>query len=341
MKNKVEINEEINLSDRSEVKESRSVKENTSVSCSQSIRKILGFNSPVPWSERICNIFKFFTVEPFLLCYILPISISALAVQKLNIEKACLVDLNYTESVCAQVIGGDTIDNITKEAKSAATKMVADMSAWQSPLQSSIPAIMILFVGAWSDRTGNRKVLMLVPIIGEMISSFGMILTTYNFLEWPLWVTALIEALPTALSGGISIALMGSYSFIADVTTLESRTFRIGVVAVIVTLGIPFGTSISGVLTESVGYYGVFGIGLALYTIGFIHTYFRVHNFRNDKEDGTLFSKLKSFFHPRNVWDTISIIFLTPNRQRIQIILVIIVHIVIMGPVMGMLNKLI
>ncbi|XP_063894384.1 proton-coupled folate transporter [Helicoverpa armigera] len=292
---------------------------------------------PVSCGELIKRFFNFFTVEPFLLCYILPIAISGLAVQKLNIEKACRVDLNMSEEICLRAVNGDVSENDTlgTEAQLNATKLVADMTAWQNPLQSSFPAIVILNVGAWSDKTGNRKALMLIPVIGEIISSIGLLFATYFFLEWPLWATALIEALPSALTGGYAIALMGSYSFIADLTSVESRTFRIGLVGIIVTLGVPFGTSISGVLTEAVGYYGIFGINLGIYLFAFIYAYFKIHNVRTVKLEGTRMQKLLDFFHPRNVWDTVSLVFMSRGKQLVQIILVICAHIVIMGPVFG------
>lgn len=275
------------------------------------------------------NFFAFFTVEPFLLCYILPSIISALAVQKLNLEKACRADLNFTEDVCSRAIAGDFSDNMTSDALDGAQILVADMTAWSKPLQSGLPAILILFVGAWSDRTGNRKTLMLVPILGEFISSLGLVLTTYYFLEWPLWVTAVIEAVPPALTGGWSIALMGSYSFIADVTTVDSRTLRVGIVAVIVTLGIPIGSAISGVLTEAVGYYGIFGISMFLYAAGFVHSYLRIHDVRSTKTEGTFKEKFIEFFHPRNVMDTLLLM------KSVSVILVVLAHIVIIGPVFG------
>ncbi|XP_038211169.1 proton-coupled folate transporter-like [Zerene cesonia] len=296
---------------------------------------------PVSLVERlkiICNpvnIFNFFTVEPFLLCYILPSVISALAVQKLNMVKACRVDLNYSESICEDAVAGEFNDNITIAALDGAQKLVADMSAWQEPLQSGLPAIIILFVGAWSDKTGNRKTLMLVPIVGEIISAIGLILATYYFLEWPLWITGLIESLPSAVFGGRSIALMGSYSYIADVTTVESRTFRVGIVAVIVTLGIPFGSSISGVLTEAVGYYGIFGIGLGLYTIGFIHTFFRIKDVKQEPLKGSFVEIIAQFFNPKNAWDTFSLILLSRGKKLASVLLVVWAHIIVMGPVFG------
>lgn len=293
-------------------------------------------NEPTKTKITIKSILNFFTVEPFLLCYLLPSVISAIAVQKLNLEKACLADLNYTELTCHKIITGDIDDNENDTAASVqAQELVAAMTAWKQPIQSGIPAIVILFVGAWSDKTGNRKALLLIPILGEIISSIGMLLTTYYFLEWPLWVTGLIEAIPPAFTGGWSIALMGSYSFIADVTTLDSRTFRIGVVAVIVTLGIPLGSSISGVLTEYIGYYGIFSIGLVLYVIGFIHTYFRIHDIRRTETEQKF--KLIGFFHPKNVVDTLSLLVKSKDGKKrlIQIWLVICAHIIIVGPVFG------
>lgn len=283
----------------------------------------------------IKKFFAFFTVEPYLLCFVLPNIISALAVQKLNLEKACRVDLNYTEEICNNVTAGIADDNITISALNEASIMNADMTAWKQPLQSGVPAILILFVGAWSDRTGNRKALMLIPLIGELISAIGLVLATYFFLEWPLWVTALIEGLPPAFCGGLSIALMGSYSYMADVTTLENRTFRIGVVAVIVTLSIPIGSAISGVLTEAIGYYGIFGSNIVLFIVGFIHTYFRVHDIKKVKTEGTFLEKLTLFFHPKNLRDTFCLVTMSRGKRLAQVLLVICAHIIIMGPVFG------
>ncbi|XP_047997456.1 proton-coupled folate transporter-like [Leguminivora glycinivorella] len=282
-------------------------------------------NQPKSLLGKIRAAIAFLTIEPFLLCYILPNSISSIAVQRLNLEKACRVDLGHTKEKCDEWDG-----NITIQIQS----MVADMTTWQVPLTSAIPAIVILFVGAWSDSTGIRKALMLIPIFGELVSAFGLVLTTHYFEEWPLFVTALIEALPTALSGGFSIALMGSYSYLADVTSVESRTFRIGIAAVIVTLGAPAAISISGVLLDAIGYYGIFGLTTTLYAFGLLYTFFRIHDVNPKKTEGTWYQKLINFFHPKNAWDTLYIVFKDgPNRTKI--LLVLLAHVVIIGPVFG------
>lgn len=288
-----------------------------------------------PFLTKFKNFILFFTVEPFLLCFVLPNIITSMAVQEFNLLKACRADLNYTEYVCTQALSGDSSENITQTALAEAQIMVAEMTSWKQPVQSAIPAVVTLFVGAWSDRTGNRKYLMLIPIFGEFISAIGLLLTNYFFLEWPLWLTGLIQALPTTFTGGFPIALLGSYSYVADVTTVESRTFRIGCLGLIVTLGIPLATSISGVLTEEAGYYGVFGIHAFLCALGFVYVHFRIHDIKCVKTEDSFLQKIINFFHPKNASDTLSILFLTPKNTLIQIWLIVWAHILVLGPVYG------
>ncbi len=65
-------------------------------------------------------------------------------------------------------------------------QLVAGMAGWKTFVQSSVPAILILFLGAWTDRKGRRKPCMLMPIVGEFLSSIGLIVCTYFFHELPM-----------------------------------------------------------------------------------------------------------------------------------------------------------
>ncbi|XP_053614632.1 proton-coupled folate transporter-like [Plodia interpunctella] len=285
--------------------------------------------------DKIRKIKDFFTVEPFLLCYILPMMILSITVQKFNTEKACRSDLSYSQEICDHIQEGDFTNNDTISILEEASKVAIDVTTWKEPLTKFVPAILMLNIGAWSDRTGNRKALMMVPIFGDFLASLGYLLATYYFVEWPLWITGLIEALCSTFTGGLVIAISGAYSYVADVTSPETRTFRIGIVAVIVTLGIPAGTSIGGILTESIGYYGTFGIGSTLYFLGFIYAYFKIHDVSRVKEEGSCGTKFMNFLHPRNFWETFSLLALSRGRRLAQILLVICAHIIINGPVIG------
>ncbi|KAM3963222.1 putative peptidoglycan muropeptide transporter SLC46 [Aphomia sociella] len=287
----------------------------------------------------LCDRFKmfrnFFTVEPFLLCYVLPISISYLATQKFNTEKACRTDLNYNGTICDMIQTGELNDNFTQSVLSETSQVAADILTWKEPLQKFIPAILMLNIGAWSDRTGNRKALMLVPIFGEMLSTVGLLVATYFFLQWPLWVSGVIDVLCSTFTGGFTIALAGCFSYVADATTPETRTFKMGCMAIISTLGVPLGSSVGGVLTEVLGYYGVFSLVLAMYTFGFLYTLLRIHDVKRKPQTGTLIEKIIQFIHPRNLWDTLSLLVLSRGKLLLRMLLVIWAHILIMGPVVG------
>ena len=52
------------------------------------------------WRQKSRYLFENITVEPILACYIMPSVLASLAMQNLNLEKACYVNLNYSEHVC-------------------------------------------------------------------------------------------------------------------------------------------------------------------------------------------------------------------------------------------------
>lgn len=166
------------------------------------------------------------TVEPLVACYILPSILASLAVQNLNLEKACRVNLNLGDEFCTDLMAQKTENKTTEEIQ--VQSLVANMVAWRLPLQTSLPAIMIMFIGAWSDKTKKRKPCMIFPIFGELLTALGLILCTYYFLEWPLEVAGVIEALPPALLGGHPTMFLGVFSFLADNTSIKERTFRMG-----------------------------------------------------------------------------------------------------------------
>lgn len=90
---------------------------------------------------------------------------------------------------------------------------------------------------------------MLIPIIGEFMTAIGLILCTY-FKSVPMEVAGITEALFPALTGGWFTMFMGVFSYIADVTTTEERTLRIGIVNLCFSLGVPIGMAFSGILLK-------------------------------------------------------------------------------------------
>nr|CAD7456135.1 unnamed protein product [Timema tahoe] len=57
--------------------------------------------------EKCKHIIANITVEPILAAYILPNTLAALATQNLYLEKACRLNLNYSDRVCTEIIHGN------------------------------------------------------------------------------------------------------------------------------------------------------------------------------------------------------------------------------------------
>lgn len=299
------------------------------------------------WSYLTSNI----TVEPMVACYVIPSVLSGFAVQNLILEKACRVNLAYSDEVCSALSARNTTGYEAEET--AVQQMVARMQTWKTPLQSALPAILILFMGAWSDRTGLRKPCMLLPIIGEFFSSITCIACTYWFYELPMEAVVL-EVVWPGLTGGWFTMFMGIFSYIADITSVESRTLRIGAANVFLSLGVPIGMALSGILYTKLGFYGVFTISMVCYVMSFVYGLVVI------KEPSTVLAKhapkkklppsegkrisvcafIMDFFSLKHIEETFRVAFKkgANNRQKRVIVLMVIVMVVI-GPLYGELRE--
>lgn len=230
-----------------------------------------GITNKISFSERLKIIKQNTTVEPIMACYIMPSVLSSLAMQNLNLEKGCLVNLNFSEEICKALQLRQT-ENYTEYERDVQT-LTANVQAWKNVVQTAIPVLLILFVGAWSDKTGRRKACILMPIVGEFMTCIGFIVNTYFFYELPVEVAALTESIFPAITGGWFTNFIGVFSYIGDITTTEDRTYRVGIVNMCMSLGYPIGSALSGVLLKWVGYYGVFSISGVLYLFCLVYGY--------------------------------------------------------------------
>ncbi|XP_044262868.1 uncharacterized protein LOC123010223 isoform X2 [Tribolium madens] len=296
--------------------------------------------SDMSWKERYVFLTENITVEPMLACYIIPSVFASLATQNLNLEKACRVNLGYSTEVCDALSIRDTA-NYTKEEQ-AVQQLVASMGVWKTMLQSALPAFLIMFVGSWSDRWGQRKPCMLLPIVGELCTVLGLMVCTFFFYELPMEAAGFIEGLFPALTGGWFTMFMGVFSYIADVTTLEMRTLRIGIVNVFCSLGVPIGLALSGVLYKKIGFYGVFSVSAVMYVMAL---YYGITRFKEAKKVDvpTLENKpcafLRDFFDVRHLWETFRVAFKEgENNRRKKVMLLMLVVMVVIGPLHGEMN---
>lgn len=128
-----------------------------------------GFASTV--AARWRSVRNITTIEPLLAFYIVPVVIVNFAVQNLNLDKACRVNLNYSHEVCDALARRD-MANYTLEEQEI-QKLVAGMITWKSILQSGLPGFMILFWGSWSDRYGFGSLMLVTSPSKGYISLFA------------------------------------------------------------------------------------------------------------------------------------------------------------------------
>lgn len=211
------------------------------------------------------------TVEPIMAGLIISSMLAKLVIQNLNLDKACRVKLNYSDEIC---------DSLIKQKKTNLTlyegevqRIISSIETWKSIVQTAIPIVLVIIMGAWSDRTGNRKLCILIPICGEILVCISNILSTFFFYEISIEVTMFLEAFFPAITGGWVMVYLGVFSYVSDITDEESRTFRIGLVNLCLTGGILLGTALSGVLLKFLGYYGIFILSGSIYLITLCYGY--------------------------------------------------------------------
>ncbi|XP_014254647.1 proton-coupled folate transporter-like [Cimex lectularius] len=304
--------------------------------------------SDLGFLEKVKYVYANMSVEPMVAWYIIGSVVASLATQNLNLEKACRVNLKFEDDVCRALERRET-GNYTKE-EAAVQQLVASMAIWKTLVQSAIPAVLILFFGSWSDRRGRRKPCMLLPITGEFLTAIGLIACTYFFYELPMEVAGINEALFPALTGGWMTMFMAIFSYVGDITSLETRTLRIGIVNVCASISVPIGTAVSGILYKQIGYYGVFSLSAAIYILSFGYGYYQIREDPKKPEDAKseksrleepavkpgFFNFLKDFFDLHHIKETIVVAFKEgDNNRKKRVMLLMIVVMVVMGPLHG------
>ncbi|KAJ1520490.1 hypothetical protein ONE63_003616 [Megalurothrips usitatus] len=285
--------------------------------------------------QKIKHLYSNISVEPPLLLYIVPSLLSSITIENMYLEKACRVSLNYNEGVCDSV----TKRNVTNETEAfqvEVSETVAGMLVWQSALGTVFPIALVLCAGSWSDRRRRRKPLILFPLFGDVLMRVGLLLSTVFFYEVSLEMTAVIEVIFPALTGGGTVFILAICSYVGDITSPEKRTFRLGMVWAVLSWVNPIGTALSGVGHAALGFTGMFAVGIAFNLLGiaYAHLYLPEPRAPIPRPEGVSF--VSDFFNWRHVWDTMRVGLKSgAGSYRLQFLLVVILHIVTVGPQSG------
>lgn len=223
-------------------------------------------------SETCAYVLKNVTVEPTMALFVLSCVLMMLTTQNLSLEKACRVNLNFTEEICHSLKIQDIESQ--NEYEKATQQLLTKFIAARTYITATIPCALALLVGSWSDKTGHRKIFLIIPIVGQILAGISNMVNYYFFLQLRLEVLVFTEAAFESITGGWCVAFFTMFAYISAITTEKTRTFRMGLINFSLTVGFPIGMGISGVLLKKTGYYGSYGLVIGLHFINLMYNIF-------------------------------------------------------------------
>lgn len=217
------------------------------------------------WYKVIKNI----TVEPTILLHMVMVSIVIQTSQNLSLRKACRVSLNFTEEFC-QSLKLQMINKDNKYEKHM-QELFPTLVSLKKYISTTIQCLILLIAGSYTDKTGRRKMFMVIPIVGQILICISNILQGYFFEDLSLEFLVISEMLLDSFSGGFCLMLFSCYSFISYVTSEEKRAFRMGVVYIAMIIGLPIGIGLRDYFIKNYGYFGGYSVALAVGSINIVY----------------------------------------------------------------------
>lgn len=297
------------------------------------------------FSSKFVHVMKNITVEPLLGIFQLSSVLTNLTTQNLNLQKACQVNLKLEEVVCTSL--GNRNATFYKDKEVIVQQLVSGMLIWQNIIQNAIPCVLVIFIGPWSDRRQKRKPFMLMPIFGEIVRNIGLLVCVYYFYELPMEVAGVVESIPSSITGSLPVLFLAVFAYVGDISTVKSRTLRIGYVTLFSSISVPIGAALSGILFRHFGFNGMYYISTMLYLFTFIYGIIVIKDIKpviEEKADKTEITEHKKsslhtiidFFDLRHVKKAFLVTFKEGNdNKRVNIILLLIIVIIILGPLSG------
>ncbi|XP_052751736.1 solute carrier family 46 member 3-like isoform X2 [Galleria mellonella] len=289
--------------------------------------------------ETLSLVYNNITVEPSVVLFVIPYILMTLTSQNLGLEKACRVNLNFGDEICT-ALKQQTVESQNSYEKEV-QKLVTSAYAWKTYITATLPCLLGIFVGSFSDRTGHRKCFLLMPIVGQILASISSVLNVYFLDKTNLETYVLTEAVIEALSGGMSVFFITIFAYISAITTNETRTFRMGMVNFALTAGAPVGMALNGVVLKYLGYYGVYALVGGLNLLNLLYNMFVLKDPKRSTEQKKHDHQgvgyfLRTFFDSSNIKETIRVVFEKgPNKRRLRVCALLIVVSILFGPMFG------
>ncbi|XP_052746888.1 proton-coupled folate transporter [Bicyclus anynana] len=260
-----------------------------------------------PWYKKI-------TVEPVMFFYMMAFMITSVIEQTFYVFRTCTVNHGYSADICYNI---SKYSDINKEVQVT----VSLFHQWNGIAGHVVPLLLAFFLGSYSDKRG-RKVLLCGGLLGKLF--FSLMITLNTVKQWPVEYVIYTATFPSALTGADLSIFAGCFAYIADVTTLESRTLRVGILDVVYLSTMPTGVAIGNLLYTKVvnrSFTAMFAINSCLMIIATVYSFLFL-NWQTRPEQKSLReagvkNPIGDFFDFNNIKQTI--VTLTkkrPNNRR-------------------------
>jgi len=262
---------------------------------------------------------KKMSVEPCIFLCGLGFSLIGVQVSTLYIQKTCKVGSYFFGNETFSIETCDNLFNgsfVTEQGK--VQEVVAKVEIVTQILKTIPMVIFTLFLGPWSDKAG-RKLLIMLPFAGYVLYCVTLIINVYFFdqlvVEF-LWLETI-----SSYFGGYALLYLGAYGYIADTSSLKSRTIRIAVMDGMSSVSETIGSYISSYLYAALGYYGSFGFASLCFLLGLVIVFFTVHN-KKDPQNKETKTKILDV---KNVLESFKVLTKSraDNMRHIVVILVV------------------
>lgn len=211
-----------------------------------------------------------------------------------------------------------------------AQELVAKIQTWKLTIQYSVPLVFILFAGPWSDTHGRRRrPLMFIPIAGQLLTDMFNVLNVYNW-HWSPTVAAITECLVPALTGSRICCLVGVASYVADITRIQDRTKRIGMLMSLYFIATPIGACTAGILNVRLGFYGAFAVCIFMNCLALVLGYTMVKDRSVPYEKPSIWQTV----NPKVVANSMRVLFKKRPSRKLLIYMTIVSPLTV-GPMQG------
>ncbi|XP_037717847.1 proton-coupled folate transporter [Drosophila subpulchrella] len=225
--------------------------------------------------------------------------------------QTCVTVMEYNATECEPFLGTDRASDEVKKIEGQVQEYASTITMISSMLESTVPAIVSLFLGPWSDKFGRRPIL-LSTFTGYFISAIILIVLTQvtaatNISPW--WF--LLSSTPSVFSGGTCALITILYCHVSDVATEDKRAMRMVTMEAALGLGMMAGGVASGYIYAATGASILFILVGSIISIALIYVYFFVPESLKS-EDLQTGSRIREFFR----LDLVKVLVKTCIRKR-------------------------